>query len=142
MEETKRIEEKLSEIKSYVKEIDDRIPPSFERYKSADVMVKRTLERNLQLINDAEIDILALLTKLKDIGIASSEENLIDRFDRILSAKVLSHLKRLRRLRNTLTHAYKSEHYDESVFNAAKNLSEVLAFVKEVDRVTATNRRL
>jgi uncharacterized protein YutE (UPF0331/DUF86 family) len=142
MEETNRIEEKLSEIKLYVKEIDDRIPPSFERYKSADVMVKRTLERDLQLINDAEIDILALLTKLKDVGIASSEENLIDRFNGILSAKALSHLKRLRRLRNILTHAYKNEHYDEAVFNAAKNLSEVLAFVKEVSKVTVINRHL
>ena len=135
MEETGRIEEKLADIRGYLQELDGRVPATFEEYKSADLMLKRTVERDLQLINDSEIDVLAMLVKMKELSIASSEEALIDRFNKILSRGTVSHLKEFRRLRNMLTHAYKSESYDESVFNSARKLGAVRDFIKDAEKL-------
>ncbi len=135
MDETDRIREKLSQISVYIKEIEENLPRSLGSYDSASVPIKRTMERDLQLISDEEMDVLALLSRIKNVGIASSEEGLMDKFKEILSNKTLSNLKLLRRLRNVLTHAYKSERYDETVFASAENLSGVREFIKEVEKV-------
>ncbi len=60
---------------------------STENFLSFIGTLKRTVERNLQLINDNEIDVLALLVKMKELEIVSSEEGLIDRFNGIVSRK-------------------------------------------------------
>lgn len=138
MEETNRIEEKLADIKEYLGELGSRLTVSFEDYKAADVALKRLVERDLQLINDSEIDILGLLVKMKELSIASSEEALIDKFVKIFDKKTIAHLKEFRRLRNVLTHAYKSETYDESVFNAAKELADVHRFMQQIEKILST----
>ena len=135
MEPLNRLEEKLADIRGYLGEIESRLPKALEKYKSADFTLKRATERDLQLINDSEIDILALLVKLKELTIASSEEGLIDRFNDLLSRKTLNHLREFRRLRNMLTHAYKNEVYDEIVFNSAKKSADVRVFIKDVEKI-------
>jgi uncharacterized protein YutE (UPF0331/DUF86 family) len=135
MKETSRIEEKLADIKEYLNELNGRLPSTFEGYKRADLMLKRTVERNLQLINDSEIDVLAILVKLKELSIAVSEEALIDRFNKLLSKRVVAHLKEFRRLRNMLTHTYKNENYDELVFDSTKKLDEVRDFIRDVNNL-------
>jgi uncharacterized protein YutE (UPF0331/DUF86 family) len=135
MEILTRLEEKLADIKGYLGEIESKLPASLENYRAADFTLKRATERDLQLINDGEIDVLALLVKLKELTIASSEEGLIDKFNNLLSRKTLNHLREFRRLRNMLTHAYKNEVYDEVVFNSAKKSVDVRTFIKEVERI-------
>lgn len=135
MEGITRIEERIADTKGYLNELESVLPGTVEAYKSAGLMLKRTVERDMQLINDSEIDVLALLVKIKEISIAPSEEALIDRFDKLLSRKIINHLKEFRRLRNILTHTYKNENYDESVFNSAQKLGDVRLFIKEIERI-------
>ncbi len=135
MEETDRIREKLADMREYLNEIKERLPDSFERYISVDLTLKRMMERNLQLINDSEIDVLALLVKTKELSIAASEDALIDKFNKILSKKTITHLKEFRRLRNMLTYAYKNEDYNESVFHSAEKLGNVYDFINEIEKI-------
>ncbi len=81
------------------------------------------------------LDVLALLVKMKELEIVSSEEGLIDRFNGIVSRKTVNHLREFGRLRNLLTHAYKSESYDELVFDSAKKSGNVRTFVEEVEKI-------
>ena len=76
MDETRRIIEKSGEITQYVNEIGERLPRSLKGYLESDLTLKRTFERDLQLISDTQLEILSLLTRVKGIGIPSSENGL------------------------------------------------------------------
>ena len=105
MDEIEKIKSKLNEIKVFVNEIRSKLPQTLDRYLSSGFVLKRAFERDLQLISDTEMEILALLARIKDVGIAATDSGLMDKFRKILTSKTLEYVRELRRLRNTLTHA-------------------------------------
>jgi uncharacterized protein YutE (UPF0331/DUF86 family) len=135
MDETRRIIEKSGEITQYVNEIEERLPSSLKEYLESDLTLKRTFERDLQLISDTQLEILSLLTRVKRIGIASSENGLIDKFRNTLSFKTVEDIREHRRLRNMLTHAYANTKYDEDVYNSARELKKVKIFISELKKI-------
>ena len=135
MDEIRRIREKLVEITQYIKEIEDRTPTSLNHYLESDLTVKRTFERDLQLISETQLEILSLLTRAKGIGISSSENGLIDKFKNILSPRVVEDTRERRKLRNILTHAYSNIRFDENVYNSALDLKKVKQFMREVEMI-------
>jgi uncharacterized protein YutE (UPF0331/DUF86 family) len=135
MDETHRLKEKLGEITQYVNEIEERIPGSLKEYLESDLMLKRTFERDLQMISETQLEILSLLTRVKGTGIASSENGLIDKFKNTLSFKTIEDVRERRRLRNMLIHAYSNTKYDENVYDSARELKKVKLFISEVESV-------
>jgi Protein of unknown function DUF86. len=135
MDETHRLREKLGEITQYVNEIEERIPGSLKEYLESDLMLKRTFERDLQMISETQLEILSLLTRVKGTGIASSENGLIDKFKNTLSFKTIEDVRERRRLRNMLIHAYSNTKYDENVYDSARELKKVKLFISEVESV-------
>ena len=135
MDEIRRIREKLVEITQYIKEIEDRTPTSLNHYLESDLTLKRTFERDLQLISETQLEILSLLTRAKGIGISSSENGLIDKFKNILSPRVVEDTRERRKLRNILTHAYSNIRFDENVYNSTLDLKKVKQFMKEVEMI-------
>ena len=135
MDETRRIMEKSGEITQYVNEIGERLPCSLKGYLESDLTLKRTFERDLQLISDTQLEILSLLTRVKGIGIPSSENGLIDKFRNTLSFKTVEDIREHRRLRNMLTYAYANIKYDEDVYNAARELKKVKTFISELETI-------
>ncbi|MCW6159358.1 MAG: DUF86 domain-containing protein [Thermoplasmatales archaeon] len=135
MDEIIRLKEKLAETTQFVNEIEERLPDSLKEYLESDLTLKRTFERDLQLISETQLEILSLLTRVKGIGISSSESGLIDKFRGILSFKTVEDVKERRKLRNMLTHAYSNIKYDENVYNSARELKKVKLFVSEVESV-------
>ena len=135
MDETNRLREKLGEITQYVNEIEERIPGSLKEYLESDLMLKRTFERDLQMISETQLEILSLLTRVKGTGIASSENGLIDKFKNTLSFKTIEDVRERRRLRNMLIHAYSNTKYDENVYDSARELKKVKLFISEVESV-------
>ena len=97
--------------------------------------LKRTFRRDLQLISDTQLEILSLLTRVKGIGIASSENGLIDKFRNTLSFKTVEDIREHRRLRNMLTHIYANTKYDEDVYNSARELRKVKIFISELETI-------
>ena len=135
MDETRRIIEKSGEITQYINEIEERIPGSLKEYLESDLTLKRTFERDLQMISETQLEILSLLTRVKGTGIASSENGLIDKFKNALSFKTIEDVRERRRLRNMLIHAYSNTKYDENVYNSARELKKVKVFISEVESV-------
>ena len=135
MDEIHRLKEKLREIAQYVNEIEERLPGSLKEYLESDLTLKRTFERDLQLISETQLEILSLLTRVKGIGIASTENGLIDKFRKTLSFKTVEDVRERRRLRNMLIHAYSNAKYDEDVYNSARELKKVKVFVGELENI-------
>jgi uncharacterized protein YutE (UPF0331/DUF86 family) len=135
MDEIHRLKEKLREIAQYVNEIEERLPGSLKEYLESDLTLKRTFERDLQLISETQLEILSLLTRVKGIGIASTEDGLIDKFRKTLSFKTVEDVRERRRLRNMLIHAYSNAKYDEDVYNSARELKKVKVFVGELENI-------
>ena len=135
MDEIHRLKEKLGEITQYVNEIEERLPGSLKEYLESDLTLKRTFERDLQLISETQLEILSLLTRVKGIGIASTEDGLIDKFRKTLSFKTIEDVRERRRLRNMLIHTYSNAKYDEDVYNSARELKKVKVFVGELENI-------
>ena len=139
MDETRRIIEKSGEITQYVNESEERLPSSLKECLEPDLTLKRTFERDLQLISDIQLEILSLVTRVKGMGIASSENELIDKFRSTLSFKTVEDIRVHRRLRNMLTHTYSNTKYDEDVYNSARELKKVKIFISELETIISKN---
>ena len=59
MDEIIRLKEKLAETTQFVNEIEERLPDSLKEYLESDLTLKRTFERDLQLISETQLDILS-----------------------------------------------------------------------------------
>ncbi len=122
-------------MRGYIKELVEVLPKDLEGYRNSDFTVKRTVERDLQLISDSEIDVLALLSKVESLGISSTEENLIKRFSKLLGNPMVNDITELRRIRNLIVHAYSSQSYDEVLFKQGGSTEKFQSFIKHIDSV-------
>jgi len=123
-----RIKKKMESIREYGERI-TRILPS-------DYVVKAAVERNIQLISDAELDIVMLLYRGFELSIAGNESTMLDKIGVRLSGDVIKKIKERRDLRNNLVHAYADSYYDRGVFDQAKNMKDIEEFRKEVNKLT------
>ena len=132
MVDKERILIRLVDIERYAKVLGDITPNSYEAYAKSNVITKAAVERYLQLISDLEIEVLTLVYRGLDLGIAGSEESLTDKFKKLLSKRTIEEFKKRRALRNMLVHAYFDMHYDKDVFEQASNHKDIVDFVNEI----------
>jgi uncharacterized protein YutE (UPF0331/DUF86 family) len=128
-----RILEKSLDLERFAKELSGVLPKTAEDYKKSSILIKSTVERRLQLISDTEIDILAILYKNLKLKVVGEDMSLITAFSDVLNGKTIEKIRRLRDLRNKLTHEYKSEQFDEEVFKIAgenTNQSSLISNIK------------
>lgn len=132
-----RILGKIDELDSYLSELTQIIPASFEEYQK--IEKKRSCERLLQLCIECTIDICRLFVSGLRLGLPSEENDLFDKMQRnnIISEKMNSVLKEMRGFRNILVHEYAVVD-DELVFGLIKKeLEDFRGFKKEIlDAVT------
>ena len=120
-----RILEKSLYLERFSNELAQVLPKTAEEYKKSSILIKSTVERRLQLISDTEIDILAILYKELNLKVVGEDLSLIAAFSDIFKDNVNEKIRRIRDIRNKLIHEYKSEKFDEEVFNIAnENLNE------------------
>ncbi len=132
MLDKERIKEKLSDLKIYSKRLSSIVPRGSDSYKNADIILKSAIERNLQLVSDVELDILALLYKGLELKLSGDDLSLIESLNGKLSKKSINKIKERRTLRNLLIHAYANSSYEEESFKQAYNTADVTEFIKEV----------
>ncbi|MBL7160439.1 MAG: DUF86 domain-containing protein [Candidatus Aenigmarchaeota archaeon] len=133
MLDEERILSKIDEINSYLEEMKDFIPKSFEDYMNSSEN-RRVCERLLQISIECVIDICSLMVKGLKLGAPSDEDDLFQKLKRkkIVSSKTLGLLKGMKGFRNILVHRY-AEVDDELVFQFLKsNLGDFSAFKKEI----------
>lgn len=130
-----RILKKTVEIERYGKELAEALPKTIDEYKKSDMFIKSTVERRLQLISDAEIDVLALMYKRLKLDIVGEDESLINSLSEVLSQKTVEKMRRLRKLRNALVHEYNSEKFDMEVFNTGSENLDQHSFIAEIKSI-------
>ena len=134
-----RILSKLAEIEGYLGEIYENTPQSFEEYESNTVL-KRAMERLLQITIEACIDICAMLVKELKLGIPSKEEDFIQKLENIvLSNEVVASLKNMKKFRNLIVHGY-SKIDDKLVYNILReDLVDIEKFISEIKEFLRKN---
>ncbi|MEM3191222.1 MAG: HepT-like ribonuclease domain-containing protein [Candidatus Parvarchaeota archaeon] len=125
-----RILRRLTDLERYSSVLKGIAPNSYENYKASDIKTKAAVERYLQLISDIELEVMVLLYKAMDLGIAGDEEPLLNKFSGMLSRDAVEGFRKRRALRNILVHAYSDMHYDKETFEMANQLGDVASFIR------------
>jgi uncharacterized protein YutE (UPF0331/DUF86 family) len=135
MLDKERISKKISYLEVYSNNLGAMAPQSAEAYKKADNILKSAIERNLQLVSDTELDILALLYKGLGLRIGGDDESIIESLSEKMAKKAINKVKERRTLRNLLIHAYAEIGYDKEAYEQARYTGDVNDFIKEVRRI-------
>ena len=132
MLDKERILGKIDDLDSYLNELRQITPESFEAYQK--IEKKRSCERFLQLCIECTIDVCKLFVSGLKLGLPYEENDLFNKMQKrkFLSKNMVSVLKEMRAFRNILIHEYANVD-DELVYEKAKTrLDDFKAFRKEV----------
>ena len=134
----KRINDKIIQIKIYIKEFKTIIPDSFADYIN-NIEKKAACERYIEKIVEASTDLAFLIIKLKKFRIPEDDADAFNIIfeNNIISKDLCSKLKKAKGMRNILAHQY-GKIDDELIFESMKK--ELLKDINEfVDVVKSLN---
>jgi len=125
-----RIDDKLSEIKTYLDELDDFLPSTFNEY-SHDLRTKAACERYFEKIVESVVDLAFIIIKERGFKLPEEEKESFDILanENIISKKLATRLKDAKGMRNIIAHQYGGVD-DEVVFDAIT--TEIVADVGEL----------
>ncbi len=129
MLDKKRILSKIGELDSYMAELEEIAPETFEEYK-ASYEKKRACERILQISIETVIDISQLLFRGMRLGVPADEDNIFEGLKRkgAFNDSMADTLHEMKGFRNILVHRY-GKIDDVIVFRAIKqNLDDFEKF--------------
>jgi len=129
----KRMLSKIDEMNSYLEELENIKPLSFEEYKNS-IEKKRACERLLQISIETALDICNIIISDLKLGLPSTEEEIFQKLERkkIISPKMAKVLNNMKGFRNILVHKYGIVN-DELVFeNLSEKLEDFEKFKEEI----------
>ena len=133
MIDRERILGKVAELDSYLSELRQILPKSFDEYVRS-IEKRRACERLLQIAVEAAIDICAMLVQGLRLGLPAEEDDVFEKLAQhgVLSQKMVETLRRMKGFRNILVHEY-GRVDDRIVFDVAVNrLGDFEDFKREV----------
>ena len=138
VEEIRRMNDNL---RTYIVELRQFMPGSLEEYAVYPLYMKRSVERELQLISDAEKDILNMLYKemFNNETVPSDYFTLLKRMR--LPREMNSRMIDRKMFRDTLTHNFdpkSQEKFDIMVFDLASGTEDITRFVSLVEGLIPT----
>jgi uncharacterized protein YutE (UPF0331/DUF86 family) len=128
-----RILGKVAELDSYLSELRQILPKSFDEYVRS-IEKRRACERLLQIAVEAAIDICAMLVQGLRLGLPAEEDDVFEKLAQhgVLSQKMVETLRQMKGFRNILVHEY-GRVDDRIVFDVAVNrLGDFEDFKREV----------
>ncbi|MDG7018531.1 MAG: DUF86 domain-containing protein [Nitrososphaerota archaeon] len=126
-----RIRKRLALLKETRGLLSESLPDSEEGYRRADRTTRDATERRVQILGEAELDVIKTLYKDYGKRVVGDEESLVDAMEGTLGKKLIEQVKKRRALRNKIIHAYLDIDLAE-VFGQASNLKDVEEFEREV----------
>lgn len=119
MLDKERIMSKVAELDSFLGELKQVSPATFDQYQA--VEKKRSCERLLQLCIECIIDVCKMLVSGLKLGLPSDENDLFNKLHakRIISKEMAKTLREMRGFRNILIHEYAAVD-DELVYSYVK----------------------
>lgn len=135
--DTERINSKLKDLASLMEEIRGSLKAkSAAAYTKEGYTVKRTIERDMQLISEVQLDILIQLYKSLNLAAPGEEKSIITAMDKLMDKKLVEKIRARRSLRNELVHAYKDAN-DKEVFELADDLKDLERFITDVKKLVS-----
>ncbi len=131
-----RIRKRLALLKETVGLLNGSLPDDERAYLASDRLMRDATERRLQVISEAELDVMRVL--YKDLGkrVVGDEESLIEALGDALGKKATEHVRRRRALRNRLVHAYSDVDQSE-VYREASEVDDLAEFERAVVKLLA-----
>jgi uncharacterized protein YutE (UPF0331/DUF86 family) len=131
-----RIEEKISDVKKYLKELAEIMPVNFEEYSKSN-LIKAACERYVEKIIEGIIDVAFILIRMKKFELPEDD---IDAFRILLNHKIVNEglyqkLKLAKGMRNILVHEY-GKIDDKIIFDSiSEDLNkDVTSFLEELEK--------
>lgn len=127
-----RIYAKIDEIDQYLQEIEEIMPLSAAEY-TQDLVRKRALERMIQIIIEAVMDVSAMMVKELKLGLPSHEEDFLGKLGgKVLDPDLTLKIRRMKGFRNVLVHGY-SQINDQRVYEIlSSDLNDITEFKEEI----------
>lgn len=142
MLDRERVLAKLDELDSYIHELREIAPESYEEYK-ASIEKRRACERLLHISIECVIDVCNVLVASMRLGLPAGEEDLFRKLEdaEVISPELANILRRMRAFRNILVHRYGTVD-DRLVYDVMENrLGDFEKFKGEIlARVNAQGR--
>ena len=132
MLDKERIMSKVAELDSFLGELKQVSPATFDQYQA--VEKKRSCERLLQLCIECIIDVCKMLVSGLKLGLPSDENDLFNKLHakRIISKEMAKTLREMRGFRNILIHEYAAVD-DELVYSYVKtNIKDFEKFKTQI----------
>jgi uncharacterized protein YutE (UPF0331/DUF86 family) len=132
--DTERINSKLMDLASLMEEIRGTLKTkSAAEYAKENYIVKRTIERDMQLISEVQLDIIIQVYKSLNLAAPGEEKSIITAMEKVMDKDLVEKIKARRNLRNELVHAYKDAN-DKDVFELASNLKDLERFIVDIKK--------
>lgn len=132
--DTERINSKLMDLASLMEEIRGTLKTkSAAEYAKENYIVKRTIERDMQLISEVQLDIIIQVYKSLNLAAPGEEKSIITAMEKVMDKDLVEKIKARRNLRNELVHAYKDAN-DKDVFELASNLKDLEMFIVDIKK--------
>ncbi len=132
MFDQKRIEKNLESLEVYKERMTKLLPKTLQEYEKLDFDKKYAVERVVQLVSDTEMEIAVLLYRKAEPKPAGDVETMLGSLKDLLGGKIIKGMKEMRKLRNSLVHAYADSGYDKEVFEITKKTEAIEDFIEEV----------
>lgn len=132
-----RVKDKIKEIESYLQELSEIIPSSFEQYKS-ELKTRAACERYFEKIIGGILDLSFLFIKEYKFKTPEEDKQSFDilKEENIISKELCEKLKDAKGMRNIISHEY-GKIDDEIVFDSIKDelILDAEEFIKQIKKV-------
>ncbi len=137
MPDKKRILSKIDELDSYLDELIEIAPDTYDEYEIS-IEKKRSCERLLHISIESVIDICMLLVKDLKLGMPVEEEDVFDKLEKkkIFSKKLTGKLREMKGLRNILVHRYGSVDNEIVYDSLSRELKDFHEFIDYILKFT------
>ena len=133
MTSKERIQNSLRLLDQYLDELNKIFPDNYEDYKRS-LIIRRSSERQIQIIIEQVNDICAMLYRYLCSGVAGDELKILEKLsDHCLSTELCEKIRHMKGFRNILVHGYASLNdalvYDNILYGRA----DIFQFMEEVE---------
>jgi uncharacterized protein YutE (UPF0331/DUF86 family) len=142
MVDKERILSKIAELRSYLEELKEITPKSFEEYEKTELN-RRACERLLQISIECVLDVCDVIFSGLKLGVPASEEDIIEKLNRagVITDGTTNKLKGMKQMRNVLVHRYPYVD-DEKIYRSLTTeirdfnvfIDEILKFLKKKEK--------
>jgi uncharacterized protein YutE (UPF0331/DUF86 family) len=124
----------VESIEAYSSQLSKILPLRLKEYEGLDMKSKYAAERLVQLISDAEMEIVVLIYRATEPRPSGDVETMLEALSGKFTKEIVQNIKDLRKLRNALVHAYSTSNYDKEVFSMATKLKNIGKFIESAKR--------